>query len=113
MSKAKINPLKVKMAAIILHAINHKERIALLVLLTEAGEMRPREIEEVLNMTANIVIFHLNILQRQGFVTKRKELHKKEVYYSVNPDRISQVITGVKILTIARPKDYIRVIWRA
>lgn len=107
MLKNHFDPASVKIAAKVIHAINHRERIWILNLLHHSMALRPMEIAEELKLSANTVNIHLKLLVGVGLL-KRTAENRKVVTYSLKTDRASQLRTGVRIISIKRAKEYVR-----
>ena len=105
MNKNQFNPGTIHQAAKVIYALNHLERIYILNLLYRSIQLRPSDVCIALEMAPNIVAKHLKILIDVGLL-KKKAITRKEVYYSLNKNRVSQMHTGVRIISIRNAKEY-------
>jgi len=85
----KVDLLNVKKAALILRAVNHKLRQQILKLIDEQGRMTVTEIYVKLRLEQSVASQHLAILRKAGFV--KTERDGKFIYYSVNPNRVTEL----------------------
>ena len=85
----KLDFLRLKKAAMILRALNHKLRQQLLKLIDENQKITVTEIYVNLRLEQSVVSQHLAILRRAGIVTTKRE--GKFIYYSLNYNRIKEV----------------------
>lgn len=85
----KLDFLRLKKAAMILRAINHKLRQQLLKLIDENQKITVTEIYVNLRLEQSVVSQHLAILRRAGIVITKRE--GKFIYYSLNYKRIKEV----------------------
>ena len=79
----------IKNAAMTLRSINHKLRQQILKLLEEQKRMKVTDIYVKLRLEQSVASQHLAILRRANIV--RTERMGKEIYYSLNNNRIEQV----------------------
>ena len=86
----KINLLNVKKAALVLRAINHKLRQQILKQIDEQGKITVTELYVKLRLEQSVASQHLAILRKAGFVNTERE--GKFIYYSVNTNRLQEVI---------------------
>lgn len=87
----KLDFLRLKKAAMILRAMNHKLRQQLLKLIDEHQKITVTEIYVNLRLEQSVVSQHLAILRRAGIVITKRE--GKFIFYSLNYNRIKE-ITG-------------------
>lgn len=80
---------KVKKAALILRALNHKLRQQILSELEESERMTVTDIYVRLRIEQSVASQHLAILRRAGVV--RTERDGKFVYYAVNFTRVEEI----------------------
>jgi ArsR family transcriptional regulator, virulence genes transcriptional regulator len=85
----KLDFLRLKKAAMILRALNHKLRQQLLKLIDENQKITVTEIYVNLRLEQSVVSQHLAILRRAGIVITKRE--GKFIYYSLNYKRIKEV----------------------
>ncbi|MBV9961493.1 MAG: helix-turn-helix transcriptional regulator [Parafilimonas sp.] len=85
----KLDFLRLKKAAMILRALNHKLRQQLLKLIDENQKITVTEIYVNLRLEQSVVSQHLAILRRAGIVITKRE--GKFIYYSLNYNRIKEV----------------------
>ena len=85
----KMDYVAIKNAAMTLRSINHKLRQQILKLLEEQKRMKVTDIYVKLRLEQSVASQHLAILRRANIV--RTERMGKEIYYSLNNNRIEQV----------------------
>ena len=85
----KMDYAAIKRAAMTLRSINHKLRQQILKLLEENKRMKVTDIYVKLRLEQSVASQHLAILRRANIVST--ERMGKEIYYSVNNNRIEQV----------------------
>ena len=85
--------IRLKKAAMILRALNHKLRQQLLHLLDEHKKVTVTEIYVKLRLEQSVVSQHLAIMRRAGIVTTKRE--GKFIYYSVNYQRVQDISTFI------------------
>jgi len=85
----KMDYAAIKNAAMTLRSINHKLRQQILKLLEEQKRMKVTDIYVKLRLEQSVASQHLAILRRANIV--RTERMGKEIYYSLNNNRIEQV----------------------
>lgn len=81
--------LRLKKAALILRAINHKLRQQLLRLIDEHQKITVTEIYRGLHLEQSVVSQHLAILRRAGIVITKRD--GKFIFYSLNYKRIKEI----------------------
>ena len=85
----KLDFLRLKKAAMILRALNHKLRQQLLRLIDEQQKITVTEIYVNLRLEQSVVSQHLAILRRAGIVLTRRE--GKFIFYSLNYKRLREI----------------------
>ncbi len=85
----KLDYVAIKNASMTLRSINHKLRQQILKLLEENKRMKVTDIYVKLRLEQSVASQHLAILRRANIV--RTERMGKEIYYSLNNNRIEQV----------------------
>jgi DNA-binding transcriptional ArsR family regulator len=85
----KLDFLRLKKAAMILRALNHKLRQQLLKLIDEKEKITVTEIYVNLRLEQSVVSQHLAILRRAGIVITKRE--GKFIFYSLNYKRIKEI----------------------
>ena len=85
----KMDYVAIKNAAMTLRSINHKLRQQILKLLEEQKRMKVTDIYVKLRLEQSVASQHLAILRRANIVST--ERMGKEIYYSLNNNRIEQV----------------------
>lgn len=86
----------VRKTTLIFRAINHKLRQQILKLLLEREQMTVTELHQAMLLEQSVASQHLAILRRTGFVKTKRE--GKFVWYMINPQRLEQIKTVLKIL---------------
>lgn len=74
--------------------LSHKERLQILYILKEKGELCSQEIEEFFYLEQPTTSHHLGLLKKAGLLKSRKE--GRHVYYSLNESTISKNINLFK-----------------
>lgn len=92
----KLDFLRLKKAAMILRALNHKLRQQLLRLVDEHEKITVTEIYVSLRLEQSVVSQHLAILRRAGIVITKRE--GKFIYYSLNYNRLQEINNFVEQL---------------
>jgi DNA-binding transcriptional ArsR family regulator len=92
----KLDFLRLKKAAMILRALNHKLRQLLVRLIDEHQKITVTEIYVNLRLEQSVVSQHLAILRRAGIVTTERE--GKFIFYSLNYKRLKEINTFVEQL---------------
>ena len=85
----KMDYVAIKNAAMTLRSINHKLRQQILKLLEENKRMKVTDIYVKLRLEQSVASQHLAILRQANIVST--ERMGKEIYYSLNNNRIDQV----------------------
>lgn len=85
----KIEILRIKKAALILRAINHKLRQQMLKMIDEKGKMTVTDLYVNLRLEQSVASQHLAILRKSGFVRTTRD--GKFIYYSVNTNRLEEL----------------------
>ena len=88
-----IDFLRMKKAALILRAINHKLRLQIIKLIQESEKITVTEIYVKLRLEQSVVSQHLAILRRAGLVTTQRD--GKFIYYTINYNRMQELVTFV------------------
>ena len=84
-----VEVIKLKKAALILRAINHKLRQQILQLIHQNGRMTVTEIYVKLRLEQSVASQHLAILRKANFVATERD--GKFIFYSVNYQQIRHV----------------------
>lgn len=92
----KLDFIRLKKAAMILRALNHKLRQLLLRLIDEHQKITVTEIYVNLRLEQSVVSQHLAILRRAGIVITKRE--GKFIFYSLNYKRLKEIIVFVEQL---------------
>src|SRR6476469_6155032 len=92
----KLDFLHLKKAALVLRALNHKLRQQMIKLLDESERMTVTEIYVKLRLEQSVASQHLAILRRAGIVVTKRD--GKFIYYSVNYQRVKEIIGFVEEL---------------
>ena|ERR1019366_2718373 len=93
----KLDYVAVKNAAMTLRAINHKLRQQIMKLLEENRRLNVTDIYVKLRLEQSVASQHLAILRRSNIVST--ERMGKEIYYTLNHKRITQIAEFVHKLT--------------
>lgn len=88
--------LKVKKAALVLRAINHKLRQQIVKTIYEHRRISVTDLYVRLRLEQSVASQHLAILRRADIVSTIRE--GKFIFYTVNQDRIEEIMTFVKSL---------------
>lgn len=88
-----LNYEKLSKAALILRAINHKLRQSIVKLLEERERLKVTDIYVKLRLEQSVASQHLAILRNAGIVITERD--GKYIYYSLNKERISEVIEKI------------------
>lgn len=91
-----IDFLRMKKAALILRAINHKLRLQIVKLIQEHQKITVTEIYVKLRLEQSVVSQHLAILRRAGLVITQRD--GKFIYYTINYSRMKEVVAFVEDL---------------
>lgn len=81
----------------ILRALNHKLRQQIIKLINEQQRITVTEIYVKLRLEQSVASQHLAILRRAGIVKTTRD--GKFIYYTVNYDKIQQIMDSVDSLT--------------
>ena len=76
-------------AVLVLRAVNHDLRQQIISLLLDKGRLTVTDIYIKLRLEQSVTSQHLAILRRASVVSTARE--GKYIYYSINPDRLSQI----------------------
>ncbi|MDE1192395.1 MAG: metalloregulator ArsR/SmtB family transcription factor [Arachidicoccus sp.] len=85
-----IDYLRMKKAALILRAINHKLRLQIIKLIQEQQKITVTEIYVKLRLEQSVVSQHLAILRRANLVVTQRD--GKFIYYTINFNRTKELI---------------------
>ncbi|MBK7561757.1 MAG: helix-turn-helix transcriptional regulator [Chitinophagaceae bacterium] len=88
-SSLKVDLLKIKKAALILRAVNHKLRQQILQQINDHGKMTVTDLYIKLRLEQSVASQHLAVLRKAGFVKTDRE--GKFIYYSVNTSRMEEL----------------------
>lgn len=91
-----IDFLRMKKAALILRAINHKLRLQIVKLIQEHQKITVTEIYVKLRLEQSVVSQHLAILRRAALVNTQRD--GKFIYYTINYGRMKEVVGFVNEL---------------
>jgi ArsR family transcriptional regulator, virulence genes transcriptional regulator len=94
----KVDFINLKKAAMILRALNHKLRLQIVRILDEHKKLTVTELYIQLRLEQSVASQHLAILRRAGIV--KTERDGKYIHYTINPDRISDIMKTVHLLLI-------------
>lgn len=92
-----VDYFQIKKAGAIIRAVNHKLRQDILQLLNENKRMTVTDIYVKLRLEQSVASQHLAILRTAGYVITERE--GKNIYYTVNYDRLKEVNEFVGQLT--------------
>lgn len=93
----KVDFLNLKKSAMILRSLNHKLRQQIVKIIDENQKLTVTEIYIRLRLEQSVASQHLAILRRAGIVKTSRD--GKFIYYTVNHDRIRQIMKSVEDLT--------------
>ncbi|HEY0299114.1 MAG TPA: metalloregulator ArsR/SmtB family transcription factor [Arachidicoccus sp.] len=85
-----IDFLRMKKAALILRAINHKLRLQIVKLIQEQQKITVTEIYVKLRLEQSVVSQHLAILRRANLVVTQRD--GKFIYYTINYARTKELV---------------------
>ncbi|MEO9147660.1 MAG: metalloregulator ArsR/SmtB family transcription factor [Ginsengibacter sp.] len=88
--------LKIKKAALVLRALNHKLRQLILKTIDEHKRITVTELYVKLRLEQSVASQHLAILRKAEIVNTVRE--GKFIFYTINEDRIADINTFVKSL---------------
>jgi len=88
--------IKIKKAALVLRAINHKLRQLIIKTIYEHKRISVTDLYVKLRLEQSVASQHLAILRKADIVSTVRE--GKYIYYTVNFDRIEEIMTFVKNL---------------
>lgn len=80
---------QLRKAVLVLRAVNHDLRQAMIELLHESDRLTVTEIYVKLRLEQSVASQHLAILRRAGVVNTHRE--GKYIYYSINTDRLVEI----------------------
>lgn len=81
--------LRIKKAALVLRALNHKLRQQFIKTINEYGRITVTELYVKLRLEQSVASQHLAILRRAGVVSTIRE--GKFIFYTINEDRVEQI----------------------
>ncbi|MFS8083164.1 MAG: ArsR/SmtB family transcription factor [Ginsengibacter sp.] len=81
--------LRIKKAALVLRAINHKLRQQFIKTINEHGRITVTELYVQLRLEQSVASQHLAILRRAGVVSTIRE--GKFIFYTINEERVEQI----------------------
>lgn len=85
-----IDFLRMKKAALILRAINHKLRLQIVKIIQEHQKITVTEIYVKLRLEQSVVSQHLAILRRANLVVTQRD--GKFIYYTINYARVKELV---------------------
>ncbi|WP_447640572.1 MULTISPECIES: ArsR/SmtB family transcription factor [Chitinophagaceae] len=91
-----IDFIQLKKASMILRALNHRLRLNIVQLIDQQKKLTVTEIYIKLRMEQSVASQHLAILRRANIVLTERE--GKFIYYTLNYDRISEIMHFIKEL---------------
>jgi DNA-binding transcriptional ArsR family regulator len=94
----KVDFINLKKAAMILRALNHKLRQQIVRILDEHKKLTVTELYIHLRLEQSVASQHLAILRRAGIV--KTERDGKFIHYTINPDRIGDIMKTVHLLLV-------------
>src|SRR4249919_709993 len=94
----KVDFINLKKAAMILRALNHKLRQQIIRILDENKKLTVTELYVQLRLEQSVASQHLAILRRAGVV--KTERDGKFIHYTINPDRIGDIMKTVHLLLV-------------
>ncbi len=95
-NSVKVDFVSLKKGAMILRALNHKLRQQIVKLIDEKKKITVTEIYIQLRLEQSVASQHLAILRRAGIVKTDRD--GKFIYYSINTDRVTQIMKCVEDL---------------
>ena len=95
-SKLSINLDETKQASLVLRALNHKTRQAILNFIEEKKETRVTDIYKKLKLEQSLASSYLALLRRAQVVKTRRD--GQVIYYSVDHQRLAEVTKGAKMI---------------
>ena len=98
-SELHVDSIELKKAALVFRAINHPLRQQMMHIIYNSTSLTVTEIYVKLRLEQSVASQHLAILRRAGFVKTNRE--GKNIFYSVNNDRLRQVHEIARSLQIA------------
>jgi DNA-binding transcriptional ArsR family regulator len=81
--------LRIKKAALVLRALNHKLRQQFIKTINEHGRITVTELYVKLRLEQSVASQHLAILRRAGVVSTIRE--GKFIFYTINEERVEQI----------------------
>ena len=89
-----IDVKELKSASNVLRAITHPLRMKILDFISKNEPVNVSVIYKKLNLEQSVTSSHLSILRKDGFLITSRD--GKKIYYSVNNERIDQVLNSIK-----------------
>lgn len=93
---AKINELTVELlekSAVMLKALAHPQRIAIINLLQENERLTVNQIRDYLGISQAGTSHHLGILRDKGFLTSHRQ--GQQIFYKLKNDKLSQIVNCI------------------
>lgn len=88
--------------AALLRGLAHEQRLMIVALLLEWGEMNIATLVENLGTDRAALTRHLNTLHTLGVITTRR--HHNRIYYTLSHDKVRHIITTLGLSFSAQPK---------
>jgi DNA-binding transcriptional ArsR family regulator len=88
-----LTPFQLEKASIILKAIAHPVRIAILNHLDEGRKLSVSQLHELLNLEQSTTSHHLGIMKDKGILVSKRE--GKKIYYYIKDDSFNKIIDCV------------------
>lgn len=85
-----IDPLRIKKAAMVIRALNHKLRQQMIKLIDEMQSITVTDIYVKLRLEQSVASQHLAVLRRSGIVNTKRD--GKKIFYSVNYLRVQHIL---------------------
>lgn len=95
-SMNKLDARRLEQAATVLRSVAHPVRISILELLDDRKSCNVTEIYETLGMEQAIVSNHLAVMRKKGLLATERS--GKNIFYSLNYERLSDVISCMETL---------------
>jgi ArsR family transcriptional regulator, virulence genes transcriptional regulator len=94
---------QLKQASRVFRAINHDLRLSMVRLLAESGKLTVTQIYFKLRIEQSVASQHLAILRDSQLLNFNRE--GKNIYYSLNEERIQALIASVEMLALPNEED--------
>jgi DNA-binding transcriptional ArsR family regulator len=85
-----IDPLRIKKAAMVIRALNHKLRQQMIKLIDDMHSITVTDIYVKLRLEQSVASQHLAVLRRSGIVNTKRD--GKKIFYSVNYVRVQHIL---------------------